>query len=287
MAWGFYKKVVVADWLAIFVNQVYNHPSSYPGLPSLLATYFFAFQIYCDFSGYSDFAIGAAQVMGYRLMLNFNHPYFAKSIGEFWKRWHISLSTWFRDYLYIPLGGNRVSRWRWRLNIFLTFLISGLWHGANWTFIVWGALHSAYMLISDWLKTVRAKVQALVGLNRFPRLLRFIQVVITFHLVLYSWIFFRAQSLSDAFMIIGNLFTHFDVNALFAISGFGRQRFEFALMSILILVGVELIQRRVDIREWLNARPAAVRCAVYYGLVMIILLFGAYDNARAFIYFHF
>ncbi len=136
MLWGFFKKVVIADRLAILVNQVYNNAENYEGAPLLLATYFFAFQIYCDFSGYSDIAIGAAQVMGFKLMDNFNRPYYSKSISEFWKRWHISLSTWFRDYLYIPLGGNRTAKWRWYANLFFTFLISGLWHGANWTFVI-------------------------------------------------------------------------------------------------------------------------------------------------------
>jgi len=287
MAWGFFKKVVIADWLAIFVNQVYNHPGSYPGLPSLVATYFFAFQIYCDFSGYSDIAIGAAQVMGFRLMLNFNRPYFAKSIGEFWKRWHISLSTWFRDYLYIPLGGNRVARWRWQLNIFLTFLISGLWHGANWTFIIWGGLHGFYMLTSTWTKPVRDKITTLTKLNRRPRLLKILQVGLTFHLVLFSWIFFRANSMSDAFTIIGHLFSNFDPAGLFSINEFGRQHFALAIVSIAILIVVETVQSRINIRGWLSTRSAVVRWAVYYTLVMIILLFGAYDSSRAFIYFQF
>jgi alginate O-acetyltransferase complex protein AlgI len=131
MAWGFFKKLVIADRLAIYVNAVYNSPENYSGMPLILATYFFAFQIYCDFSGYSDIAIGTSKIMGYDLMTNFNRPYFSKSISEFWKRWHISLSTWFKDYVYIPLGGNKVSKSMWYRNLFLTFMISGLWHGAN------------------------------------------------------------------------------------------------------------------------------------------------------------
>ncbi len=138
MAWGMFKKVVIADRLSILVNQVYGNPTEFTGFPLILATVLFAFQIYCDFSGYSDIAIGAAQVMGFKLMDNFNRPYFSKSIGEFWKRWHISLSTWFKDYVYIPLGGNKVGKWHWQFNIFLVFLISGLWHGANWTYVIWG-----------------------------------------------------------------------------------------------------------------------------------------------------
>jgi len=287
MAWGFFKKVVIADWVAIFVNQVYNNPEFYPGLPSIVATYFFAFQIYCDFSGYSDIAIGAAQVMGYRLMLNFRRPYFSKSISEFWKRWHISLSSWFRDYLYFSLGGNRVKRARMYLNIFIVFLISGLWHGANWTFIVWGGLHGAYLLISRWTMQWRSKLHQILGLVKIPQVHRIIKIAITFHLVLFSWIFFRANSISDAFLIIGNLFSAFDVSTLFSVSGFGRQHFALSIISIAVLVVVELYQRNHNVRLWLSTRPVIIRWAVYYGLIMFILLFGAYDNANEFIYFQF
>ncbi len=154
MAWGFFKKMVIADRLAIYVDQVYNHPAEFYGFPVILATIFFAFQIYCDFSGYSDIAIGAAKVLGYDLMENFNAPYWANSIGDFWKRWHISLSTWFRDYLYIPLGGNRFGITRMYENLFLTFMVSGLWHGANWTFVLWGALHGFYVIVGHYSKKI-------------------------------------------------------------------------------------------------------------------------------------
>lgn len=287
MAWGFFKKVVIADWVAIFVNRVYSNPELYPGLPSIVATYFFAFQIYCDFSGYSDIAIGAAQVMGYRLMLNFRRPYFSKSIGEFWKRWHISLSSWFRDYLYIPLGGNRVKRARMYGNIFIVFLVSGFWHGANWTFIVWGGLHGAYLLISRWTAQWRNRLHQISGLAKIPKVHRIIKVVITFHLVLFAWIFFRAKSIGDAFLIIGNLFTRFNVSALFSINGFGVQHFALSIVSILVLIAVELFQRNHNIRLWLSARPVIMRWAIYYGLIIYILLFGAYDNTNEFIYFQF
>ena len=149
---GFFKKVVIADRLAIVVDGVYNNLDDYSGLALIVATIFFTFQIYCDFSGYSDIAIGSARVMGFELMDNFKRPYFSKSISEFWKRWHISLSSWFRDYLYIPLGGNKVMKWRWYYNLFITFLISGFWHGANWTFIAWGALHGTYLITAIILK---------------------------------------------------------------------------------------------------------------------------------------
>jgi len=183
--WGMFKKVAVADNLAPYVNEVFNHPQQYEGLSFMLATVFFSFQIYYDFSGYSDIAIGSARIMGVHLMTNFNHPYFAKSIAEFWRRWHISLSTWFRDYVYIPLGGNRNNHYR---NILITFLLSGLWHGANWTFIVWGGLHGLYMVVAEKTKSFQHK---LIGGKAA-------HVVITYLLVLFAWIFFRANSIGDA-----------------------------------------------------------------------------------------
>ena len=183
MAWGLFKKVVIADRLALLVNVVYNNPTAYTGLTLIVATVFFAYQIYCDFSGYSDMAVGAAQVMGFKLTNNFYRPYFSKSIAEFWRRWHISLSTWFRDYLYISLGGNRVSKARWHFNILLTFLISGLWHGANWTYIFWGALNGTYLLFSMWTNDIRNKIADFLGLNKWPKTYRLAQVMTTFSLV--------------------------------------------------------------------------------------------------------
>jgi len=287
MAWGFFKKVVIADRLAIYVNQVYGSPGDFSGPVLLLATYFFAFQIYCDFSGYSDIAIGAAQVMGYRLMLNFNRPYFSKSISEFWKRWHISLSSWFRDYLYIPLGGNRVARWRWYANLFIVFLVSGLWHGANWTFVVWGGLHGSYLLISIWTDGFRAFVRRKIGLEKHPALKKAIRVAVTFHLVLFSWIFFRAQSLTEALFIIRNIFSNWQWPALMTVPGFGLTEIIFAVASIFVMESVHLLQRGTAIRDLLGRQSTGLRWAVYFLLVMAILLFGAYDNSRAFIYFQF
>jgi len=164
MAWGLFKKVVIADRLAAMVDVVYDDPSHHFGLQVIIATVFFAFQIYCDFSGYSDMAIGAARIMGFKLMTNFNRPYFSKSISEFWKRWHISLSTWFRDYLYIQLGGNKVVRSRWYFNLFITFVISGLWHGANWTYIIWESLHGAYLIFALVTKNWRNNLNQITGL---------------------------------------------------------------------------------------------------------------------------
>ncbi len=184
IAWGLFKKVVIADRLALFVNQVYGNPSEYTGLPLITATVFFAFQIFCDFSGYSDIAIGSAKCMGYDLMTNFERPYMATSIGGFWRRWHISLSTWFKDYVYIPLGGNRTSKGRWYLNLLIVFLLSGIWHGANWTFVIWGLLHGVYLIFENELN------------NRFPSIRNangfiaiFFKRVFVFALVTLAWVF--------------------------------------------------------------------------------------------------
>ncbi len=287
MAWGFFKKVVIADRLAILVNQVYNNPTDYSGFPLILATYFFAFQIYCDFSGYSDIAIGAAQVMGYRLMLNFNRPYFSKSISEFWKRWHISLSSWFRDYLYIALGGNRVKKWRWYLNIYIVFIISGLWHGANWTFVIWGSLHGFYLLFSTWTQKYRTALFDAVTPIRFEMIRKALRVLITFHLVLFSWIFFRANSLHEAFYIISHLFSGLNMSALNTISGFGTPELMFVIGAIAVMEFIHVVQRKHGIRKLLGQQPFMIRWAIYYFLIMTILLFGAYDYSNAFIYFQF
>jgi len=292
MLWGMFKKVVIADRLAIVVNQVYGNPHEYAGLPLIVATVFFAFQIYGDFSGYSDIAIGAAQVMGFKLMDNFNRPYFAKSIAEFWKRWHISLSTWFRDYLYIPLGGNRVPYWRWQCNLFITFLVSGLWHGANWTYVIWGALNGAYLIASIWTEPMRKSCCRRTGLARHPVLHKWLQVGFAFSLVCIAWIFFRAKSLSDAWYIGTHVFTDFgrgfQLSANNPLLKMGLSPYELvvAVASILLMEGMHALQRHRGIRHMLAERPLCLRWAVYYSLLMGILFWGVFEN-RQFIYFQF
>jgi len=294
MLWGFFKKIVIADRLAVYVNQVYNHPGDFSTGPLVLATYFFAFQIYCDFSGYTDIAIGSARVMGYDLMENFRRPYFARSIAEFWRRWHISLSTWFRDYLYISLGGSRVWRWRWYYNLILVFTLSGLWHGANWTFFVWGALHGAYMIMSDLTRPMREKLVSVFRLSRRPTLRTWLQAGITFHLVLLAWVFFRANSLGDAVLILRNIAAvdladlAADLTRGFYANDLSRGWFDLgvALAGIGLLLGVQLVQRRGGISSFLGTRPAWQRWGLYYAAVMAIILFGVYEHAE-FIYFQF
>lgn len=298
IAWGMFKKVVIADRLAIMVDNVYSDPTAFTGIPLILATVFFSFQIYCDFSGYSDIAIGSAQVLGFRLMDNFNRPYFSKSIGEFWKRWHISLSTWFRDYLYIPLGGNRVVKWRWYYNLFITFLISGLWHGANWTFVLWGALHGVYLIMGIITKSYRIKFVDKLGLNEYPLLHKNLNVFSTFILVSFAWIFFRANHLQDALHIVSHLFTHSmqQVQPIITNQDFAREKllylgvdkttFIISIGSIIFMEFVHVIQRHNRIRQMLRHRPFLLRWSIYLTMIFSIIFFGIFNRAE-FIYFQF
>lgn len=286
MLWGFFKKIVIADRLALYVNEVYNNPTEYHGLQILLATYFFAFQIYCDFSGYSDIAIGAARIMGIKLMNNFERPYYSKSIREFWKRWHISLSTWFRDYLYISLGGSRVVKWRWYYNIFIVFLVSGMWHGANWTFLIWGGLHGFYMLFSNWTKNLRNNAVKIFKLNDLPMLHKYIKIFITFHLVLIGWIFFRANNISDAILIFSRII-EFDFTKLSSLKlSFSWYLLSISFISIIILEIVHLFERKESILNLLNKQPIWLRFSIYYAIIFYIIIFGQFEQTD-FIYFQF
>ena len=292
MLWGFFQKLVVADNLSVFVDQVYNSPRHYHGLPLIVATVLFAFEIYCDFSGYSDIALGAAEVMGFRLMENFRRPYFAKSIAEFWSRWHISLSTWFRDYLYIPLGGSRVPKWRRCGNLLVVFLVSGLWHGANMTYIVWGGLNGVYLILEIVTANSRAALGRRLGLCRVPALIPVAQVGGTFFLICMAWVFFRASSMSDALYIWTHMFRmrgnfaslHTLRQALFL----GRPLSDvvFAVLALTMLLGAHLLQRKVGLRTRLAQSPAWFRLTVYY-VVILATFFSIRAEARTFIYFQF
>lgn len=298
MTWGLFKKVVIADRMAVVVNQVYGDPHGFTGIQLIVATLCFAYQIYCDFSGYSDMAIGAAQVMGFKFMDNFRHPYAARSISEFWSRWHISLSTWFRDYLYIPLGGNRVSSLRWQMNLFITFLVSGLWHGANWTFVLWGALHGFYLIASIWTAPLRSKLTAMTGLGRYPRLLGFLQVAGTFSLVTFAWIFFRTPTLADGIYIATHLFSGigsqltsimYEATLASLLTDLGYYKlidWLILILSVCLLEVVQYYQRRGGVRERIAGFPFWQRWALYYGLVLSILYLGVFNRSQ-FIYFQF
>jgi D-alanyl-lipoteichoic acid acyltransferase DltB (MBOAT superfamily) len=284
MAWGLFKKVAIADRLAPGVNAVYADPAAYSGSAALMATYLFAVQIYCDFSGYSDIAIGAAQVMGFRLMRNFDRPYASQSIGEFWRRWHISLSTWFRDYVYIPLGGSRRSTARHAFNLMAVFTLSGLWHGADWTFVVWGALNGLYLVTSVAFGGVRRSMVGLSGLARVPWLHAFVRWAITFHLIVLSWIFFRASSMGDALTTLRAIVSNAPGLALpYDIMG-GRTA---VVIAIGMLVVPEVLQSRIGIRDFISGRPAFARWPAYVALVMMFLLLGNFASPQQFIYFQF
>lgn len=282
MLWGLFKKLVIADRLAIYVNSAYNYPEQHNGITFVLATIFFAFQIYCDFSGYTDIAIGAAKVMGFKLMTNFNRPYFARNISEFWKRWHISLSTWFKDYLYISLGGNRVSVPRWYFNLFLVFLISGLWHGANWTYVIWGTLNGFYLVFAIITQKFRNRINDLTGIEKLPRLNHFLQIFITFILSCFAWIFFRANSITDAFTIIKKILT--DRGSIFI----GKPSIMiYSFLGIFILLFVELKKEFYKGEfSFFNHKNWVVRNLSYAFLIIIILLIGVFDGGQ-FIYFQF
>lgn len=292
MLWGMFKKVVIADNLAIFVDRVYNHPREFGGISLIIATVFFAFQIYCDFSGYTDIAIGAAQVMGHRLMENFRRPYFSKSVPEFWRRWHISLSGWFRDYVYIPLGGSRVAVSRRYANLAAVFLLSGLWHGANWTFVVWGALHGFFMVMSLATSTWRAAACRFVGLERFPALLKALQVATTFSLVCFAWIFFRANNIHDAWYIATHLFAGWgqalDFSGLkYAVSmGMGLRNLALPAFAIGLMEAAHVAQRRGSVRGAIARWPVYVRWPVYLAMIMMVLNLGV-PYEIPFIYFQF
>jgi alginate O-acetyltransferase complex protein AlgI len=298
MLWGFFKKVVIADNISGSVNAVYNNCTAHDGPALMLATVLFAYQIYCDFSGYSDIAVGAARVMGYDLMSNFRQPYQARSVGDFWRRWHISLSSWFRDYLYIPMGGNRVPLPRWYFNLFFTFLVSGLWHGANWTFVIWGALHGTYLLVGLVTERLRARVTAALRLDRVPRLHALLQQAVTFALVCFAWIFFRANSLSDAVYVVTHLFSGFGklglhppnvawLEAQCTALALGPKRALTIVAMLALLELVQYVQARCSVRELLARQPIWVRWPAYYSLIVIIALFGAFNRGQQFIYFQF
>ncbi len=286
MLWGFFKKIVVADRLAIMVNLIYGNPTEFAGLPLIAATVAFGIQVYCDFSGYSDIAIGAARVLGYELMANFRRPYFSKSIREFWNRWHISLYSWFRDFVYIPMGGSRVSRNRMFFNILIVFLISGAWHGANWTFILWGGLHGSYLVLSYILEKPLEGIANAAGLGSHNKLLAALQITATFCLVSFGWILFRAKDLADAAYIMTHLFAGPLLTTGWVSASMGWLSLGLAGISLSILLAGELIQERMGLSAFLSRKPLLLRLGAYAAIIWCILLFGVF-GANTFIYFQF
>ena len=288
--WGLFKKVVVADRLAAYVDQIYAQPELYHGWPAIVATYFFAFQIYCDFSGYTDMAIGTSRILGFDLMKNFRQPYNARSIREFWHRWHISLTTWFRDYLYIPLGGNRVNRARWFVNILIVFIVSGIWHGANWTFVVWGALHGAYLVTALITQPLRDRLWDKLAImsgqsTSVTRVRNALSLLITFHLVLLAWVFFRASSVSDAVQILSGMLSPGGTLSSIAVPGFGPKELLLSVFVIVLLEFGHLVERNDQLLQAVT-RSRWRRWSVYYGIFAAILLLGQFGDQQ-FIYFQF
>jgi alginate O-acetyltransferase complex protein AlgI len=275
MSWGLFKKVVVADQLAIYVNSIYNNWEVNTGFTLLFATYCFAFQIYCDFSGYSDIALGAARVMGYRLMTNFSLPYFAKSVTEFWRRWHMSLSSWLRDYLYFSLGGNRLGEWKTYRNLILTMLLGGLWHGASWNFVIWGFLNGVYLSVEKVFDTYKIRSTSL--------LVKCGQVFITFHLICLTWIFFRANTFKQAIGILGNMVQPLQFwNLRIQDTGiFAGMTFAFAILMIFEFF---FIRKKGEAIFTMRSSFWSVAWIVAFSL--LVILFGVSDGDQ-FIYFQF
>lgn len=295
MLWGFFLKLVLADRIAMFVDTVYGDVDTYQGILVLIATVLFAFQIYCDFAGYSTIAMGAAMILDIRLMENFSAPYLATSVSDFWRRWHISLTSWFKDYLYIPLGGNRKGRLRKYLNQMIVFLVSGIWHGASLSFAVWGGLNGMYQVIGDLLKPIRKRLCELFDLNRNSFGHRLLSGLVTFVLIDFSWIFFRAQGIGAALKTIrsiyplNNFWVIFD-GTLFTL-GVDSANFVVMFLSLGALVFADICKnRKICIRKVILEQDWWFRCLTVTLSVLVIFVFGVWGNISGntqFIYFQF
>ena len=286
---GFFKKICVADLISVYVNAVYNSPENATALGVIIATALFAVQIYCDFSGYTDIAIGCARIMGIRLMKNFDHPYKSESIKEFWSRWHVSLSSWFKDYLYIPLGGNRKGKPRQLINVMIVFLVSGLWHGAAWTFVIWGAIHGIYQVIGTLTIKPRNKLLSRIGLSEKSMGVRLARRIITFILVTFAWLFFRANSMADAAVLLNTLVTGWGNTAeTFSSMGLSLTAIVTTALSILTLVMIDTLLVYEDTDD---GSEALTKNGAFIYLIWIILfawgLLLSKDMMSTFIYFQF
>lgn len=286
MAWGYFKKIVIADTLSQFVSKVYDAPQGFSGFALILATVFFTLQIYCDFSGYSDIAIGTAKLLGINLMTNFKSPYFSQSIKEFWSRWHISLSTWFRDYVYIPLGGSRVGKIRHAVNLLITFLVSGLWHGANWTFVIWGGIHGLGQVIETSIvpkNKLKEKNKGIVWV---------IRVLFVFAFASFAWIFFVSNSLGDAMYVIIHIFTGITSPISYLHNGFTSIGLEkkdlvFLVPSLLLLMVFDYASLKTDVIEKISNYKVLIRWVIYICLIVWIIMNMPVNYQTEFIYFQF
>lgn len=295
MLWGFFLKLVLADRIAVFVDTVYGDYTTYGGCYLIAATLLFAVQIYCDFSGYSTIAMGAAMFLGIRLMENFNAPYLSTSVGEFWRNWHISLTSWFKDYLYIPMGGSRKGTWRKYLNKLTVFLVSGLWHGAQFTYVAWGGLNGIYQIVGEATKPVRDKAVSALKLHRNSTGHRIMQAAVTFALVDFSWIFFRARSIQDAFSIIHSMIAVKNpwviIDGSFYSCGLDEKNFRLLTACILLLLIADIFKRRgIQLRKVILRQDYWFRWIFIAVSVCAVVLFGKYGerlDSAAFIYFQF
>jgi len=281
MIWGLFQKVVIADRLAMIVNPVFNNPHEHSGLTLLIATYGFAFQILCDFAGYSDIAIGSAQVMGIKLMTNFKRPFFSESLGVFWTKWHISLTSWFKDYLFIPLSKKK-KKWKRVSYLFITFLITGLWHGANWTFIIWGGIQGFCLIAENRFKKHREKLFTFIGFKN-KTVISILKIFITFHIVVFAGIFFRAKNVFYA-MYIGKQIFWFK-------KGWFQIQLDTSLLIISIsvvffLLLIHILQTHIRIRHTISKQPLLIRLPVYLLIILTIFVLGIF-NQEQFIYFQF
>lgn len=295
MLWGFFQKIVIADRAAILVDTVYGNVSSFYGFHFVVATILFAVQIYCDFNSYTTIARGVARVMGMELMENFNVPYFARSIAEFWSRWHISLSGWFRDYLYIPLGGNRKGTLRKYFNIFTVFLVSGLWHGASWNYIVWGIIHGIARVLGDVTENTRHLILDLIGTKRNRPYYAVFQVIVTFIIVCFAWIFFRAENIAESVFIIWKIFMDFRPELLFGggLIEMGLKTPDLCVLiaSIVVLIVADILKyRKIGANTAILKMHIIPRFALILMLLFATLVFGIYGagySSSQFIYFQF
>jgi len=284
--WGFFKKVVIADNCALYVDAIFNNYANYSSLTLIVGTVLFAFQIYCDFSGYSDIAIGTAKLLGFNLKQNFAFPYFSRDIAEFWRRWHISLSTWFRDYLYIPLGGSMVTKPKVMRNIIIIFVVSGFWHGANWTFIVWGFLNALYFL-PQWLRNTNRRFLRTVAENRIlPSIAEVINITTTFTLTCIAWVFFRAKNVTEAVEYIIDIFSFRFSSTANITKAVGDTYLKFTLpVAIFILINFEWYNRAEQHGLSKKSKYSFVRWSIYVLLVLAIIQY--FGTEQSFIYFQF
>ncbi|WP_205467978.1 MULTISPECIES: MBOAT family O-acyltransferase [Pseudobutyrivibrio] len=291
MLWGYFIKVVMADRLAVLVDTVYNDVSAYHGMELVVANLFFTIQIYCDFMGYSIIAKGAAKYLGYNLMSNFEMPYFSTSIKEFWRRWHISLSSWLRDYLYIPLGGNRKGTARKYFNLLLTFFVSGLWHGANITFVVWGMFHGICQVIEDIFRMIFGKISDRIKNQAVARAWKGVNIFKTFILAAIGWVFFRASNISQAIQVLKASVKLDNVSAVFTggIYNLGIDKMGLIMLGIaVLLLFVVSIMRENGVNpiEWISSKHFVVRYATYW-LIVVLIIFSLDLTGKEFIYFQF